>query len=195
VDNLKIGDTYPAVGMSWRDATAFCQKLTQTETDAKRLPPGWIYALPTEAQWEYACRGGTTSAYWFGDEPDELEQHEWCGRNSGILGEKLWERSAHPVGQMSPNPFGLYDMHGNVEEYCRDVFLDKPTTGLDPEAKLAPHERVFDIPRVGRGGSFVSQPSRCRSAVRFLLGPNGSGGVASGFRVAMVAQPAEPGVK
>ena len=91
-------DDHPVVCVSWNDANAFCNWLSKKE---KRM-----YQLPTEAQWEYACRAGTTTAYSFGDDPKDLGDYAWYQDNSG--------NHTHPVGGKKPNPWGLYDMHGNV---------------------------------------------------------------------------------
>jgi len=101
---VQEGDDYPAVYVNWHDAVAFCKKLSARE--------GKTYRLPTEAEWEYACRGGTNTAFGFGDDAAVLSDYAWWG---GILGSGNSgnEQYAHEVAQKLPNALGLYDMHGN----------------------------------------------------------------------------------
>ncbi len=103
----------PADQVSWDDAMAFCQKLTAGEKAAGRLPSDYIYTLPTEAQWEYACRAGTT-----GDHAGDLEAMAWYRDNSG--------GTLHPVATKAPNAWGLFDMQGNSGEWCRDWYGEYP---------------------------------------------------------------------
>ena len=147
---VKEGPDYPATFMPWNEALNFCRKLSEQE--------GAEYFLPTEAQWEYACRAGTVTAYSFGDDVSKLGQHAWYRANTFGVGEKY----AHLVGQKLPNPWGLYDMHGNVWEWCRDwngpygseKSLTDPTGPKQGEG------------RVSRGGAFFLRPSLVRSAIR-----------------------------
>ena len=119
---VKEGDDYPATYVSWHDAVEFCRKLSEKE--------GLEYRLPTEAEWEYACRAGTTTAYSFGDDASELGEYAWYRENARNVGQKY----AHTVGQKKPNPWGLYDMHGNVWEWCSDWYGDYPSGSVtDPQ--------------------------------------------------------------
>jgi formylglycine-generating enzyme required for sulfatase activity len=176
--NVKAGDDYPASYVSWDDAMKFCEKLTETERSAGRLPAGWKYTLPTEAQWEYACRAGTTTRFSFGDDQSDLNHYGWWGGTFGG-GNAKNEQYAHEVAQKKANPWGLYDMHGNVEEWCSDYFAEKRAGGTDPQG---PSEGLI---RVYRGGSWEYTARYCRSAYR-------SGGKPDyrndnlGFRVAIV---------
>jgi formylglycine-generating enzyme len=145
------GNDYPATYVSWNDALKFCEQLTVTERSEGRLPEGWRYTLPTEAQWEYACRGGTKSRFSFGSDDSRLEDYAWFDKNAG---------SAHLVGQKQSNPFGLYDMHGNVWEWCCDYYAKKLAGGTDPQGPSAGSDRVR------RGGGWDFAAGGCRSAGR-----------------------------
>jgi formylglycine-generating enzyme required for sulfatase activity len=148
-DYVQEGDDYPAVYVSWNDAVEFCEKLSAME--------GKVYRLPTEAEWEYACRGGTKTAFSFGDDEAELGKYAWFDGNAWDIDEKY----AHRVAQKLPNPFGLYDMHGNVWEWCSDWKDDYPSTPLtDPRGPDAGSFRVL------RGGSWNSEPYNVRCAFR-----------------------------
>ncbi len=104
----------PVSNVERDDAIQYCAVLTTIERNAGRCPEDWSYRLPTEAEWEYACRAGTTTRFSYGDDPDFtlFTNYAWYAANSG--------GSSHPVGQKAPNPWGLYDMHGNVHEWCLD---------------------------------------------------------------------------
>jgi formylglycine-generating enzyme required for sulfatase activity len=154
-----IGADLPVETVSWNDAMEFCKKLTEIEKAAGRLPGGYEYTLPTEAQWEYACRAGTTTALNSGknlsDEVQcpEMDEVGWYGYNS--------DKTTHPVGQKQPNAWGLYDMHGNVYEWCLDWFGDYPTSSVtDPTGPSTGSGRVL------RGGSWSRSARYCRSALR-----------------------------
>jgi sulfatase modifying factor 1 len=165
---VKEGPDYPAVYMTHGDAVEFCRRLSGQE--------GVEYRLPTEAEWEYACRAGTTTAYSFGDDEAKLGQYAWYDKNAWDIGEKY----AHGVGQKLPNPWGLYDMHGNVWERCQDWYAPYGSEKVvsDP---AGPAEGVR---RVLRGGAFLdSPPSHVRSAYRFNA-RDGGGDINFGFRTA-----------
>jgi formylglycine-generating enzyme required for sulfatase activity len=142
------------------------------ETEAGRLPPGWEYGSPTEAQWEYACRAGTTTAYSFGDDEGKLGDYAWYRDNS--------ERKTHPVGEKLENAWGLCDMHGNVIEWCADSYGEYAT-----EPVTDPSGPTTGSVRVRRGGSWNLRAGFCRSANRFRFSPD-DGIVFLGFRVAAV---------
>jgi formylglycine-generating enzyme required for sulfatase activity len=165
-------DDLPVEQVSWEEARAFCEKLSSLENEQLG---GARYRLPTEAEWEYACRAGTTTRFSFGDADASLEEHAWFRDNS--------DGQTHPVGQTLPNAWGLYDMHGNVWEWCGDgydgkYYADSP--GADP---LGLSGQAAD--RVVRGGSSCSIPLFCRAPNR---GRNAPGDQFSdlGFRVARV---------
>jgi formylglycine-generating enzyme required for sulfatase activity len=167
---VKEGSRYAATYVSWQDATEFVAKLTTQERQAGRLPVGWRYTLPTEAQWEYACRAGTQTAYGFGDDASRLSDYAWVEDNADYANEEY----AHEVGLKMPNAWGLYDTHGNVWEWCRDWYQQTMPGGVDPEQTTQASRRVL------RGGSWFHPPVDCRSAgrLRFYGGP--------GFRISYV---------
>ena len=161
--------------VSWEDTTAFCKELTKREAFAERLPEGYEYALPTEAQWEYAARAGTTTRFSYGDDPgySELGNHAWYMENS--------RGGTHPVGEKLPNPWGLYDMHGNVWEWCSDWSTGSYPGGsvTDPVGPGSGSDRVL------RGGGWYFSARYCRSAHRDGDRPGYTSGYL-GFRVALV---------
>ncbi|MDB5344622.1 MAG: hypothetical protein JWP89_2999 [Schlesneria sp.] len=140
------------------------------------MPQGWKYALPTEAQWEYACRAGTKTRFSFGDVGAELEDYAWFYENAY----KKQEDNAHVVGLKKPNPWGLKDMYGNVWEWCSDRYSIELPGGRDPNSDSG------DIV-MHRGGSWVSDADHCRSASRDGASPEPEGNL-GGFRVAAVRE-------
>ena len=147
-------------GVSWRYAVEFCRKLSARERSAGRLPKGYEYRLPTEAEWEYACRAGTTTRWSFGDDPRELGKHAWFKSDSN--------KTSHPVRQKSPNPWGLYDMHGNLFEWCNDFYGESygpESAGDDPRGPASGDMRVV------RGGCWATGEDRCRCSARASESP------------------------
>jgi formylglycine-generating enzyme required for sulfatase activity len=141
---------YPAICMTHHAANKYCQWLS--------AQTGHFYRLPTEAEWEYACRAGTTTAYSFGDDPAELDEYAWHQGNS--------DEKYHKVGEKKPNPWGLYDMHGNVMEWTADQFLPTYFQKLGPAA-ANPFMRPLTLyPRSVRGGGWDDGPEQLRSAFR-----------------------------
>ncbi len=166
--SLNKGDELPVVMVSWVDAQEFIKKLNEMEGTDK-------YRLPYEAEWEYACRAGTTASYSFGDDESKLGDYAWHGP---VFYGGNSEGETHPVGQKKPNPWGLYDMHGNVWEWCQDRWHDNYSEARS-DGRAWGGGSSF---RVRRGGSFDSIPSYCRSAGRsFYLPHDSSPGL--GFRV------------
>ena len=163
------GPKNPVEEVSWDD----CRKFLDT-LNAKIGVEGGKFVLPTEAQWEYACRAGSTTRYCFGDDDRQLAEYAWFENNSG--------KQTHPVGEKKPNAWGLYDMHGNVWEWCRDryeagYYAVSPTD--DPVGPALGSIRVF------RGGLWFSGPGVCRSARRSNDAP-GDRDNYLGFRVARI---------
>ena len=152
----------PATCVSWNEATEFCEKLTAIERKAGKLKANEEYRLPTEAEWEYACRAGTETAFSFGDDESKLGEYAWFDGNAKNVGEQY----AHKVGLKKPNPWGLHDMHGNVWEWCSDWYDGKLIGGVDP---IGPEEGSS---RVLRGGGWGDFPGCCRSAYRYYYVPS-----------------------
>ena len=170
-DYVKEGQNFPAVSMNWNEAIEFCEKLSIKE--------GKNYRLPTEAEWEYACRAGTSTAYSFGSNSDSLSDYAWWEKNATKVGEDY----AHEVGTRKPNPFGLYDMHGNVWEWCQDVYSEQ-TYGSRSGTTIDPISTAGSEFRIIRGGSWHIFSRDPRSAVRaWSLPVKGSGNY--GLRIAL----------
>jgi formylglycine-generating enzyme required for sulfatase activity len=167
----------PVEQVSWFEATNYCGKLTVQERAAGRLPVGWAYRLPTEAEWEYAARAGTTTRFSFGDDPGytQLGNYAWFESNSGS--------QTHPVGQKQANPLGLYDVYGNVFEWCADWY--GPYAG---GAVTDPTGANTGLNRVARGGAWYGVGRYCRSAYRSGGDPSDRGNNL-GLRVVLVAVP------
>ncbi len=174
--------THPAENMDWHQTVAYCQWLTRTK--AGQFPPGFELAcLPTEARWEYTCRAGTDTDYHTGDGEDALGK-------AGCYGEEWDSGSTHPVAQKTPNMFLLYDMHGNVLEWCQDnwddnAYRQRPDGVRDP--LIVGGE---DLLRVLRGGSWSYSANRCRSARRDWYDADYCSWLI-GFRVCLVRSPAD----
>ncbi len=163
---------FPVETVSWEDAVEFCRKLSELPGE---MAAGRKYRLPTEAEWEYSCRAGTTTRFYSGDSDESLAGvANFAGSEGG--------RMPTPVDQFNPNAFGLYDMHGNVWQWCADWYEKdyyKKSPGQDPQGPGAGAERVL------RGGSNLYDASGCRSAHRYWFRP--SGRIDSfGFRVVLV---------
>ncbi|TRU26932.1 MAG: serine/threonine-protein kinase pkn1 [Microcystis aeruginosa Ma_QC_B_20070730_S2] len=160
----------PVERVSWNDAQAFCQKLSQIT--------GKTYRLPTEAEWEYACRAGTTTRYYFGDNDNQLGDYAWGRENSN--------NKTHPVGQKKPNGWGLYDMSGNVWEWCEDDWHDSYAGAPDDGTAWIDNDNRSQSRKCLRGGSWDDFPVSRRSAYRFRFNPDFH--VSDfGFRVACVS--------
>ena len=172
---------HPVDRVSWEDAVEFCKKLSELPEEKGA---GRVYRLPTEAEWEYACRAGSKTAYSFGDNSRDLGNYAWFGNNSGskeldsaailkdtpqrYMDTLVSARCAtHPVGEKKANAWGLYDMHGNVWEWCSDWYGGYPKGAVsDPVGPIQGSRRV------DRGGSWLLEAARCRLAIRFRRLPS-----------------------
>lgn len=181
----KVGNKnadYPVENVSWDEAVEFCKKLSDLPEEKQA---GRVYRLPTEAEWEYACRAGSDTTYYFNNDFRVLKINGWYRENSSIR--------THDVGQLNPNAWGLYDIHGNVGEWCSDWYGEYPAGAAnDP---TGPSEGSF---RVYRGGSWLLGAHLCRSASRGWSAPSFRGD--AGFRIALsspseIASSSEASVK
>jgi formylglycine-generating enzyme required for sulfatase activity len=146
----------PVEKVNWFEAMDYCAKLTRLAETAGWLPKGHAFRLPTEAEWEYCCRAESTTAYACGDDSSELQlgQYAWFTRNSDF--------GSKPVGTRKPNAWGLYDMHGNVWEWCLDRLEPGTQAGTITNTPAAAAGGL----RVARGGSWLYDAKACRSANR-----------------------------
>lgn len=175
-----IGAKHPVDQVTWKEAQAFCQALTSLEKAAGRLPEGYVYRLPTEAEWEYAARAGSTTPFHFGEQADTTygnfrgvypREFETAARGTQTYG-------TEPVGSYQPNAFGLYDMHGNVSEWTLDVYNGRLPGGrlTDPEPRKGGERYTL------RGGSWEDFAVRARSAARASAAMSSENN-AIGFRI------------
>jgi len=173
------GGTNPVEQLRWSDAAKFCNRRSEAEGlqpcyDLKTLKCNFDangYRLPTEAEWEYACRAGTTSAYFFGDNPAKLGDYAWFQKNAG--------GRPRPVGQKQPNPWGLHDMTGNVWEWCNDFYK---VDYYQESPRENPHGPETGDKMVLRGGAFKFSAENCRSGYRYNESP-GSADVCFGYDI------------
>ena len=201
LDSVELGEEQlPMGGVSWLDAVEFCKRLSEQEKAAGRLPRGMTYQLPTEAEWEYACRAGTTTVYWWGDVAD--------AKNANF-GNEFAASNVRAVGQYQANPWGFHDMHGNVYEWCSDTVthaedpddynFEAPypsETASDPQGHQGPSIAFQPTPngtakmtlrtplKILRGGCYWSPASNIRSAYRHSHPATDKPGF-KGFRVAL----------
>jgi len=169
----------PVSSVSWLNATNYCARLTERELAAGRIPAGSQYRLPTEAEWECAARAGTSTRFSYGDDPTygSLTNYAWFSSNAGL--------TVRPVGQKLPNPSGLYDMAGNVWEWCMDWYGPLPGGAqTDPTGPLSNPQGL----KVMRGGAYDYPDSSCRSASRLFFHPV-LNDTDLGFRVVLAAGP------
>ena len=158
----------PVENVSLDDAVEFCKKLSELPEEKKA---GRVYRLPTEAEWEYACRAGSKTIYSFDDEEGLLPEYGWFKRNSS--------QRTHTVGLLEPNAWGLYDMHGNVWEWCSDWYGEYPKRAVSD-----PTGPTMGTDRVNRGGCWLYLAANCRSASRNWAKSSYQDGLL-GFRVAL----------
>ena len=163
---VRLGAVHAASYISWDDGAAFCSVLSKKTGKAVRLP--------TEAEWEYACRAGSQARFSFGGDDSKLGDYAWCKENALDKDEEY----AHAVARKKPNAWGLYDMHGDAFEWCADWYADsyENAESIDPKGPDSGSDRVL------RGGSWYVDPSYCRSANRTKYSP-GNRSFSSGFRV------------
>lgn len=161
--HVHLGLNVPIRRLTWLSATAYCKWLSERE--------GKTFRLPTEAEWEYACRAGSYAKYCFGDDISELGDYAWYKENS--------LKVTHDVGTKKANAWGLYDMHGNIWEWCSDRYAENyETVPNDGSAHMVRSEKGMVL----RGGAWSAKPDNLRSAVRINLGAN-SRNYFVGFRV------------
>jgi formylglycine-generating enzyme required for sulfatase activity len=171
---LPEGDDYPVGNVNFAETEAFCRKLTELARSSGELPEGWEFRLPTEAQWEYACRAGTTTATAFGNKLGS-KQANFKGKpyNGAEAGPSPGK--AARVGSYPPNAWGLHDMHGNIFEWCRDWYHARLPGGLDPDlhdaGSTVQRNRDGTASRVRRGGAWTDDGWACRSAFRLRFEP------------------------
>ncbi len=151
----QVGPKFPATCVSWSDCQEFVRRLSTKARRDKLIPNHWEFSLPTEAQWELACRGGSDSAFAFGEDLGELDKYAWYKKDD--TSENFFARE---VAKKKPNAYGLFDMHGNAMEWCLDSYSEQPMGGTNPLMFLSHSARVI------RGGSWSKWPSQCRSAFR-----------------------------
>jgi formylglycine-generating enzyme required for sulfatase activity len=167
-------EEFPVYTINFAEAEGFCQKLAGIAHASGALPKDWVFRLPTEAQWEYACRGGTTTATAFGDKLSS-KQANFQGKpyNGAEPGPSL--KRAARVGSYPANAWGLHDMHGNVFEWCRDWYHSRLPGGVDPDLYFAKSSAARNqngsSSRVRRGGCWADEGWPCRSAFRLRFEP------------------------
>lgn len=163
-----VGDDRPVECVSWYDVQEFIKSLNKKEDTDK-------YRLPSGAEWEYACRAGTSTKYSFGDDDSELDKYAWYYGNS--------EHKTHPVGQKKPNSWGLFDMHGNVWEWCQDRYHKSyHKSSVDASTDSSVLEAANSLGQILRGGGWVNHAGKCRSAYRSSFNPD-YGYYSLGFRL------------
>lgn len=179
---------HPAESMTWHDARRYCQWLSEKRlTDPEWC--GWLADLPGEIQWEYACRAGTETDYYTGDGEQALAGAGWYDVNAQGMTHEVWQPGRPATKFKKPNTFGLYDMHGNVHEWCRDAWAERAyrhhangrTEWIDAGEAVP---ETDDSGRLTRGGAWYILPGFCRSACRGRLHPSGANH-SQGFRVGL----------
>ena len=182
------GNDFPVGSVNHAETEAFCRKLTELGRKSGRLPRDWEFRLPTEAQWEYACRAGTKTATSFGDALTS-KQANFQGKSYNSVEKGPSLNRATTVGSYPANAWGLHDMHGNVYEWCRDWYHERLSGGRDPDLslKMGTRNRDGTFSRVRRGGAWCDDGRACRSAFRLRFEPERRYDHI-GFRIAAVRQ-------
>lgn len=167
-------DSHPVDSVTWHGAVAFCEKLAELESEKGA---GRRYRLPTEAEWEYACRAGNKGLWSFGNDRTKLAEHAWFRNRDSDL-------AAKPVGERAPNSWHLFDTHGNVWEWCQDWYAEEYAETSPENDPRGPEK---GLSKVIRGGSYLSVPAHTRCATRFHDPPQ-IGDEDVGFRVVMTLE-------
>ena len=160
------GERLPVEMVSWHECQEFCRRLTALDRKNRRIPDGWEYQLPTESEQEYACRAGTTTAFHYGDSMDSTDGNINGASPYAGASSNLNRQATLPVGSFEPNAWGLYDMHGNVYEWCHDYWGGYPSGTVTNPVRTNPHPR-----RVYRGGAWRFGAATARSAKRSQRDP------------------------
>jgi formylglycine-generating enzyme required for sulfatase activity len=172
---LPEGDDYPVGNVNFAEAETFCRRLTEMAQKAGELPESWEFRLPTETQWEYACRAGTTTATSFGASLSRKQANFKGKPYNGAADEGPSLGKAARVGRYPPNAWGLHDLHGNTFEWCRDWYHARLPGGVDPDLHdartTAQTNRDGTVSRVRRGGAWTDDGWSCRSACRVRFEP------------------------
>jgi formylglycine-generating enzyme len=161
-----IGDTEPMSFVNWSDTQEFCKALTEKEHNSGTLPLNKKYTIPTEAQWEYACRAGTKTVFGTGDTLTSKDANFYGKLPYGASEPGEYLEKTTPIASFAANPWGLFDMHGNVYEWCSDWYEESPTSNKDPIGPSKGDGRII------RGGAWDRKASSCRSAYRYSRDPN-----------------------
>ena len=170
-------DELPAEGMSWQQAQLFGQRLTTLLRQSGQLADNQWIDLPTEAQWEYACRAQSSTRWYFGDDSALLVEHAWFAANS--------LQRKQPVKRKRATPWGLYDLYGNVAEWCRDDFYLYATAAVTDPLFVA----ADSVLNIARGGAFSYPAAECRSASREAIQKDNPFNEPAGLRIVLVERP------
>ncbi|MBN8730475.1 MAG: formylglycine-generating enzyme family protein [Acidobacteria bacterium] len=167
-----VGARFPVHWVSFREAEEFCLQLNAAGRQSREIPKGWSFRLPAEAEWEYACRAGTTTATAFGDSLSVAQANFASAPYNGATPGPALMRASE-VGSYPANAWGLHDMHGNVWEYCRDWYHARLPGGTDPDlyAVKGQQNRDGTHSRVRRGGAWIEEGWTCRPAMRLRYEP------------------------
>lgn len=170
-ERFGLGDDVPVYWINFEEASAYCLEMTRRGRASGELPADWMFSLPTEAQWEYACRAGSTTASAYGDRLTTA--HANIADRPFRRGEEATGR-ARPVGSYAANAWGVFDMHGNVWEWCRDWYHPTLAGGADPDRsdRRGNPNRDGTYSRVRRGGAWTEEAWACRSACRLRYEPH-----------------------